>query len=138
MSKVKQEDMKFWSPVQATIDTDIKGLMGMKLRYISGRGKEQIGIVVGVDPYIGCSIVDEDDHKVVLQCLHGPFDPSRREIYLRNDSWKSEYYHDFKAFVALLHKAKETGEFSNREYCSLLAEAYGEADFGSGPCPFGV
>jgi hypothetical protein len=131
-------DLKFWSPVQATIDTDIKGLMGMKLIINAADGNEWVGIVAGVDPYIGCSIVAEDDPTLLLHCLGGPYDPELREEYLENDQFKSEYYHDFKAFVDLLHKAKKTGRFEYSEYMALITEAYGGDVSGSGACPFGV
>ena len=135
----EQNEMKFWTPPTATIDLDIEGLMGMKVVHINSYGEKVVCVVAGVDPYIGCSLVDENDPERMIQCLHGPFDPSRRAHYLQSEKWRVEYPHDYRNFVTLLKAAKTSGEFNVMDYIELQREAYGgDGGFGSGSCPFGV
>ena len=51
--------LKFWQPNDATINLNLKGLIGTKMTVLRNDGTRYMGVVGGIDPYIGVSIVRE-------------------------------------------------------------------------------
>jgi len=128
--------MKYWTPNTNIVEADIKGFMGMKVTFHSIGGNIYQGVVAGVDPYIGISVVREEDHKIALHCLHGPMDPQFRESYLRNNSLKEKYNNRFPIFLKYLKEAKEIGIFDE---VAMVEEMDIPLGLGNGAsCPFGL
>ena len=131
--------LKFWQPNDATINLNLKGLIGTKMTVLRNDGTRYMGVVGGIDPYIGVSIVREQNKKLVAACLHGPFDPQVREIYLRSESFQLQYHEKFLVFVGMIKEAKKTGKFSLIELAARLEDINGSKIYGNNQsCPFGV
>jgi small nuclear ribonucleoprotein (snRNP)-like protein len=136
---MSKDSLKFWQPNDATINQNVKGLIGTKMTVIRSDGTRYQGIVGGIDPYIGISIVKSENKDKIAVCLHGPFDPQVRETFLRNERLQLHYHEKYLLFLDMIRKAKETGVLSLGELGSKLEEISGLSPFGSNKsCPFGV
>lgn len=134
-------DLRFWQPTDATINMDIEGLIGTKLVIDTGDNRKYVSVVGGIDPYIGVSMVEADNPKSLVRCLHGPFDPQFRERYLTNEEFQENYHTDFECYVNAIREAKKTGKLSTPKLNRALAKARGVSEIFSGggmDCPFGV
>lgn len=132
----KQEDLKFWIPNKAVIDIDTEGLIGSKLTVTNLNGDTRQCVIAGCDPYIGLSIVREDDPKVVIYCLHGPFDPHFREDYLKKEHLKVEYNRRFPVGISYCLTAMKTGKL---DMVNMFKDQDADTGFSNGVgCPYGI
>ena len=130
----KQENMKFWTPNSAIVNANVAGLMGAKITVTTRDGKVEQGVIAGVDPYIGISIVTEDNVERLLFCLHGPFDPNYREMYNNNDSdVRGQLNKRFPICLSYIRRAVETGNLNLND----MFNEWDEIGFSAGGgCPF--
>ena len=136
---MSEKELKYWVPTQKVLKA--KGyirLLGKKLSYTLLNGEEVVGIIAGIDPYIGISVVRDDNPKNLLFCLHGPFDPNYRGSYLASDKLKNNYERKFLGFLSYLKKCGRTGEISTIGVRKSMDLPLLERQRGSGICPFGV
>lgn len=131
----KQEDLKFWIPNKAVIDASVEGLVGSKITVVDRDGGVHQGIIAGADPYIGLSVVKESDPKVILLCVHGPFDPAFRELFNRKDNLKAKYNKQYTPILKSLFKATSTGTLDITE---LFEEIEETSSLKGTSCPYGV
>ena len=137
---MSNDSLKFWQPNDATINLNLKGLVGTKLTVVRGDGTMVDAICAGADPYIGLSLVRADDHTKIVDCFHGPFDPNFREKYLYKKTWQNDYHSVFTVFLQFIKEAKKTGFLYRKELNKAISKAKGvpsKPSYG-GVCPFGV
>jgi hypothetical protein len=133
--KLEEDKMKFWKPNQNIIDMDIYGLMGSKITVINGKGEEVPGVIAGADPYIGFSVVRQEDPKKVLLCVHGPYSPGLRVHFLDNPDLQNLYNRLYPIAIKNALQSIETGLFDTQ----VVMEAMGDPDCSAKEgCPFGV
>ena len=133
-------DLTYWNPSSRVRRLKCASVMGKTFTYVGHDGEHRSVIVGGADPYLGISLVLQDDHTHIVRCLHGPFDPNYRAGYLRG-TYRKGYNMKFPIFLKQVKAAIKSGYLYHHE----LAEEYVDAGAltgggtgGSGVCPFGM